>query len=75
MSKNRWAVLTRIYGQAGDTWENANMEYDEATETETPITFATRREAREDLREHLASMVNAGMEFSRRDWRVGKLEC
>lgn len=63
--KTRWAVETAF---VNDTWENV------WTEDGKPVTFGTRRTAREALVDHLDSMKEAGMEFDPLDYRITKLE-
>jgi hypothetical protein len=65
VSRARWAIETRL---CGGEWINP------ASEGEDDSSYATRAEAREELREHIKSMRDAGMDFNARDWRVGKVQ-
>jgi hypothetical protein len=48
------------------TWENTVHDDDE----ETPVTFATRDDAEQDLSDHLAAMQYAQMGFDPTDYRI-----
>lgn len=62
--RTRWEVVHQI----GNHWENVSHEGGR------PLTFATRQEARDDMREHFANMRVADMAFCETQWKVRKVQ-
>jgi hypothetical protein len=56
----RYEVLTAI----GNGWENV------WTEDDKPVTFASYDEALTEMLEHIADLVEAGMDFNPRDFKI-----